>query len=255
MVKLFNNDCIEGMKNLADNSIDCIITDLPFNATACDWDKTVIDLSKMWEQFKRIIKPCSSVLLFANGKFVYKLVNSNVDWFKYKWVWVKDTPTMFIHAKNAPMRKFEEILVFSDGVINHATVTKRRMKYNPQGLTSCEKSRTGRGKAMGTIVGKRPSQVDNYIQKQTGYPTDVIYYSSPHGTTRLHPSQKPTELLEFLIKTYTDEGDVVLDATMGSGSTGVAALNAKRNFIGYEIDEKYFNIAKERISKSDTALQ
>ena len=244
---IYNEDCLKGMTRLPDNSVDLILTDLPYNLTASACDKNAIDLSAMWKQFKRILKPCSSAVLFANGSFTNKLITSNLDWFKYKWIWVKNTPTLFIHAKNAPMRKFEEILVFSDGVVNHARCTNRRMKYNPQGVVSCEIERDKRSKAFGNIVGKRPSQVEQYTQKHTGYPSDVLYYDVPRSKARFHPTQKPTELLEYLIRTYTNEGEVVLDATMGSGSTGVAAMNTDRNFIGYEIDEKFFDIARNRI--------
>lgn len=373
-MELYNEDCIEGMKRLADNSVDMILTDLPYNLTACKWDKTPIDLAEMWVQFRRILKPCCSVVLFASGKFTYKLVASNFDQYKYKWIWVKNAPTFFVHAKNAPMRKFEEILVFSDGSINHPTCTDHRMKYNPQGVVPCVslksnsqkdvhsevtahggklKSNIGRmtdsqirsgkikrndsfladgelktsqlrspivakntnhaesiigdrpSRALGTTylqeqtgyptdvlefddlpdskfihntdkvsdvclqggalkgnwrdgalakfggtVGKRPSQVDYYIQEQTGYPSDVLEYKVPHTAAKLHPSQKPVDLLEFLIRTYTDEGETVLDATMGSGSTGVAAVNAKRDFIGFELSEKFFDIAKARIDEA-----
>lgn len=144
--QIFNEDCIEGMKRLPDNSVDCIITDLPYNLTACAWDMAAIDLPSMWAQFKRILKPYNSVVMFASGKFTHKLIASNLDWYKYKWIWVKNVPTMFVQAKNAPMRKFEEILIFSDGVINHTTCTTRRMKYNPQGLVACEVEKPPEGK-------------------------------------------------------------------------------------------------------------
>lgn len=310
MIQLYNEDCIEGMKRLPDNSVDAIICDPPYNLTNCKWDATPIDLPAMWEQFKRILKPCCSAVLFASGKFTYKLVASNLEQFKYKWFWIKNAPTMFIHAKNAPMRKVEEICVFSDGAINHASCTTRRMKYNPQGLVPCGElqcynahtsdvslqggklknniakgtpsqigggklkrnssfladgdlklsqlrspiksqwERNGRLKAFGNVVGARPSHVDYYVQEYTGYPSDVLEFKSIQTVKKVHPSQKPVPLLEFLIKTYTNEGETVLDATMGSGSTGVAAVNTNRNFIGFELDKKFFDIAKERIDKA-----
>ena len=302
MVDIFNEDCLEGMKRIADNSVDMILTDLPYGITACKWDLTPIDLPVMWEQFKRILKPQCSAVLFASGKFVYKLVASNLDWYKYKWIWIKNTPTMFVHAKNAPMRKFEEILIFSDGVINHTTCTTRRMKYNPQGVVPCEFikdndgkdkpsqlrpdgrgskyiyktdkvsdvslqggkfkgnwrenynwERHGRLKAFGDVLGKRPSHVDYYIQEQTGYPSDVLNFNVVTNPKKLHPTQKPTDLLEYLIRTYTNEGETVLDATMGSGSTGVAAVNTGRNFIGFELEEKFFDIARKRIDDAVAA--
>ena len=308
---IYNEDCLEGMKRLEDNSVDMILTDLPYNLTDCAWDKSAIDLPAMWAEFKRILKPYSSAVLFASGKFTHKLIASNWDWYKYKWIWVKNAPTMFVHAKNAPMRRFEEILVFSDGVINHKSVSTRRMKYNPQGLVDCGESKkidcsdkpmqlraggrgakwkTGkyathtqihnphpenfyeqthtnypsdviyfdepqgklqRGKSkFGSVVGERPSRVDYYIQEQTGYPSDVLNFNAIPNGGRLHPTQKPTDLLEYLIKTYTDEGETVLDATMGSGSTGVACVNTNRNFIGFELEKNFYEIAEKRIEEA-----
>ena len=292
---IYNEDCIAGMKSLADNSVDCIISDLPFHMTDCSWDKGVLDLAAMWTEFKRILKPYNSVILFASGKFTYKLIASNYDWYKYKWIWVKNAPTMFVHAKNAPMHKYEEILIFSDGAINHASCTTRRMKYNPQGVTptgilkdnSCLSNTQVRGgakyfhstdkpsdvslqggklkgnwrdgynwqrgkrtRAFDSVFGKRPSHVDWYIQEQTGYPMDVIEFDVVPNQRRDHPTQKPTALLEYLIKTYTNEGELVLDATMGSGSTGVACMNTNRRFVGFELEEKFFNISKKRLDEA-----
>ena len=253
--RIFNEDCLTGMERLEANSVDCIIADLPFNLTDCAWDKAVIDLPTLWTQIKRIIKPYSATVLFASGKFTHKLVASNFDWYKYKWIWVKNAPTMFVHAKNAPMRKFEEILVFSDGAINHASCSKRRMTYNPQGLTESIADKNGGGRsryakrhAFGNTYGKSPSNVDFFIQEQTNYPNDVLYYDVEPSTKKLHPTQKPVPLLEYLIRTYTDKGETVLDVTMGSGSTGVAAINTGRNFIGFEIDRKIFETAEKRIA-------
>ncbi len=263
--KCYNEDCLEGMKKISDCSIDCIVTDLPYNLTDCAWDKSAIDLPAMWAEFKRILKPQCSAVLFASGKFTFRLVASNFDQYKYKWIWVKNAPTMFVHAKNAPMRKFEEILVFSDGSINHATCTNRRMKYNPQGLMSCESicqngahntygdrpSRPylrGNNGKWGGFAHDCPSHKAYYVQEQTGYPSDVLFYDAPYKVGKLHPSQKPVPLLEYLIRTYTDEGETVLDATMGSGSTGVVCVNTGRNFIGFETEKNFYDIALKRIS-------
>lgn len=279
MYQIFNEDCLEGMKRLPDNSVDCIIDDLPYNLTDCAWDKGVIDLEALWAEFKRVLKPYNSAVLFASGKFTHKLIASNFDWYKYKWIWVKNAPTMFVHAKNAPMRKFEEILIFSDGAINHASCSKRRMKYNPQGVVPCcevwthstdkvsdvslqggkLKGNWRDGNALhiqkgkrkfGSVVGERPSHVDWYIQEQTGYPMDVIEFDVVPNQQRDHPTQKPVPLLEYLIRTYTNEGEVVLDATMGSGSTGVACMNTNRRFIGFETETKFFDIARRRIDEA-----
>ena len=305
---IYNEDCLEGMKRLADNSVDCIICDLPYNLTDCAWDKKVLDLAAMWTEFKRILKPYNSVVLFASGKFTYKLISSNYDWYKYKWIWMKNQATMFVQAKNAPMRRYEEILVFSDGVINHASCSKRRMKYNPQGVVPCENGGMPQPKHKGANIATRgifkpykgeakPSQLraggrgskypvaDNYayhchgdwqkgrserwrqniqscygdcgnelsnwyIQEQTGYPSDILKFKAEPNNGRYHPTQKPVTLLEYLVRTYTNEGETVLDATMGSGSTGVAAINTGRKFIGFELEEKYYKIAQERIAKA-----
>lgn len=277
--RIYNEDCLEGMKRLADNSVDLILTDLPFQMTDCAWDKKKIDMSAMWTEFKRILKPYSSAVLFASGRFAHELIVSNFDWYKYKWIWIKNSPTFFVQAKNAPMRIFEEILVFSDGAINHASVSNRRMKYNPQGVVSCEKigstMRTGdterpwrqafrdarvhlrssgtatqlRGskRKFGSAYGERPSHKEVYIQEQTGYPSDVLYYDVVPAIKKEHPTQKPVPLLEYLIRTYTDTGELVLDATMGSGSTGVACINTRRQFIGFELEPKFYEIAQKRI--------
>lgn len=247
--QIYNEDCLEGMKKIPDGSVDCIITDLPYNFTEYKWDKSGVNLTELWEQFKRILKPSCSALLFASGKFTYKLVASNFEWFKYKWFWIKNQPTMFVHAKNAPMRKVEEILVFSDGAIYHEGRSPRRMKYNPQGIVDCEILCTNTNRD-GSLIGEKPSRPpgSTYIQNHTGYPSDVLYYDAPFNVTKLHPSQKPTDLLEYLIKTYTNEGETVLDATMGSGSTGVACVNTGRNFIGFETEKKFYDIALKRIA-------
>lgn len=285
MYEIFNEDCVTGLKRIANNSVDCIICDLPYNLTECAWDKGAIDLDALWLQFKRILKPYNAAVMFASGKFTHKLITSNPEWYKYKWIWVKNAPTMFVQAKNAPMRAFEEILIFSDGVINHKTCTTRRMKYNPQGVVPCGEAvpyaahisdvslqggklksndgkdkpsqlrAGGRGdvrthgckKRFQGIAGARPSHVDWYIQEQTGYPTDVLEFKVVPNGKRDHPTQKPVDLLEYLIKTYTNEGETVLDATFGSGSTGVACINTGRQFIGFETEKNFFDIAKKRI--------
>lgn len=270
MYTIYNEDCLAGMKKIESGSVDAIICDPPYNLTDCAWDKSVIDLAAMWSEFKRILKPCSATVLFASGKFTHKLIASNFDWYKYKWIWVKNAPTMFVHAKNAPMRKFEEILIFSDGAINHASVSNRRMKYNPQGVTpiekvkdkyslsstkagyeSCNKIHNQNKRKFGSAYGARPSHTDFYVQEQTGYPVDVLYYNVVPSNEKLHPTQKPVDLLEYLIRTYTNEGELVLDATMGSGSTGVAAINTGRRFIGFELEKEFYDIAKRRIEQAE----
>lgn len=247
--KIFNENCLDGMKRIADNSVDFVLTDLPFGITALEWDKP-IDLRKFWKEIKRITKPQSSVALFASSKFSYELINSNYDWYKYKWIWVKNTPTLFVHAKNRPMSKYEEILIFSRGVINHKSLSPNtQMNYNPQGLRPLARPRFKNGKEQTlSQLCRDPKRRQNYVSTETGYPSDVLFYDVVPHSQKINATQKPTELLEYLIKTYTDEGDVVLDATIGSGSTAIAAINTNRHFIGFELDSQQFNSAQNRIN-------
>ncbi len=247
--EIFNEDCLEGMKSLADDSVDMILCDLPYNLTDCAWDKGVIDLSALWTQFKRILKPCCSAAMFASSSFTFKLYNSNPEWYKYKWCWVKNRVTGFPNAKNRPLCRYEEILVFSDGVINHASVSKRRMKYNPQGLIKGGRSYSGR-KAGNIYADHNGSLSHAYTAEYHNYPNDILYFKRPHNVGQNHPTEKPVPLLEYLIRTYTNFGETVLDATMGSGSTGVAAMNTGRRFIGFETEQKFFDIAKKRIDEA-----
>lgn len=258
---IFNEDCLTGMSKIPDGSVDCIITDPPYNITACAYE-CEFDLAGFGKEARRVLKPCSVALIFASARFAIKAALSNFSEYKYDWVWVKNSPTFFVHAKNAPMRLTERILVFSDGAVNHASLSKRRMKYNPQGLIPIEPVSKAGNKLTGSQLrsngknkfdncySKRPSHKDFYVQEYTNYPTEVLNYAAPVNGKRNHPNEKPVDLLEYLIRTYSDAGETVLDATMGSGSTGVAAINTGRNFIGFETEEKYFEIAKDRISRA-----
>jgi site-specific DNA-methyltransferase (adenine-specific) len=231
-MKLIQGDCLEEMKNIPDGSIDMVLTDPPYGTTACKWD-SVIDLSLMWEQLKRIIKPNGAIVMTASQPFTSALVMSNPKMFCYEWIWVKSKITGVLNAKRMPVRKHEQVLVFS--------AKKSPGTYNAQGL---EKK--------GTIT-KQGGNSDNYgqrnakeyVQEFTNWPRDVLEIKSEGKT--VHPTQKPVALMEYLIKTYTNEGETVLDFTMGSGTTGVACKNLNREFIGIELDETYFNIAKQRI--------
>lgn len=208
--------------------------------TACKWD-SVIPFEPMWEQLNRIIKPNGAIVLFGSEPFSSALRMSNIKNYKYDWVWEKSRATDFVNANNKPMKKHENISVFSLGTT--ANKSLRKMNYFPQGLIESEKKikRTSRG-----FQGERPNQKDEYISKFKNYPTSILEFNSEGKT--VHPTQKPVTLLEYLIKTYTLEGETVLDFTMGSGSTGVACKNTNRNFIGIELDEKYFKIASDRIN-------
>ena len=237
-------DCLEVMALMPDNCVDLILCDLPYGTTACAWD-SVIPFTQLWEQYKRVIKPTGAVVLTGSQPFTSTVVMSNIEMFKYCLVWEKSRPTGHVHAKNKPMKKHEDVVVFSPGTTVHASQSKNRMTYNPQGLV--RKSVPAIRKAGGgsdSVMSTRPSHKDS-LQEFEGYPDSILRFASEGKT--VHPTQKPVALMEYLIRTYTNDGDVVLDNCMGSGTTGVACINTGRYFMGIEKDEKYFNIAKERI--------
>ncbi|MFH1527754.1 MAG: site-specific DNA-methyltransferase [Bacteroidota bacterium] len=207
---------------------------MPYGTTQCKWD-TIIPLEPMWEQLKRVIKPNGAIVMTASQPFTTTLIASNMKMFRYCWVWVKTKASNFQNARKMPMKRHEDILVFYDKLptYNHyANLLEKPVKS----------SRKNKGANLGHCVDS-----GGYIQKEGGFPTSDIYYANPSGRGHLHPTQKPVLLMEYLIKTYTNEGETVLDFTMGSGTTGVACKNLNRDFIGIELDEKYFEIAKQRI--------
>lgn len=232
-MELYNGDCLEIMKKISNDSVDFICCDLPYGMTAPKWD-SILNKDLLWEQYNRIIKKSGTIALFASQPFTTKVISSNEKDFRYVWYWVKNQSTNFFHAKRMPIRKVEEIIIFKKG------------KYNPQ-ITNGHKPTNS---AKGSSVGKAYHGINNRNHdggKTTRYPTNLLEFKCVNNYSRLHSAQKPIELIEYLIKTYTDENDVVLDNAMGSGTTGVACINLNRYFIGIELDEKYFNIAKNRI--------
>ena len=242
MIDLRQGDCLELMKDIPNGSVDMILADLPYETTASAWDK-IIDSKKLWQQYERVIKDNGAIVLFASGLFTNKLINSNDKIYRYKWVWFKTKRGNFVNAKNRPMTAYEEICIFSKGVTANGNGNK--MKYYPQGLKPIHKVNKDAGSRFGTMAGKRPSHQEVTIQEWANYPFDVLQFESVGKP--IHPTQKPVSLFEYLIKTYTNEGDLVLDNCMGSGTTGVACKNLNRNFIGMELDPDYFEIAKKRI--------
>ena len=242
-IDLRQGDCLELMKDIPDKSVDMILCDLPYGTTACKWD-SVIPFEPLWEQYERIIRDNGAIVLNASQPFTSELIHSNLKLYKYNWIWKKTRPTGFSHSKNMPLKDYEDICVFSKGIIQHANLTEKRMNYYPQGLRACNRKvkRTSKG-FEGSM--ERKSQTNEYVATLENFPRMVL--ETPNEGKTVHPTQKPVELCEYLIKTYTNEGETVLDNCMGSGSTGVACINTGRNFIGIELDEKYFEIAKKRI--------
>lgn len=251
---LYLGDCLEVMKEIPNESVDMILTDLPYNTTNLRWDY-LIDLKRLWFHYKRIIKPTSSIVLFAVQPFTTTLISSNPEMYKYSWIWKKDKSktTSYRHAANYPMKITEDILVFSKGSIAHKNNPKR-MTYNPQNLIVLNKEVKGtdKGGSRNEHNLVRPSHQERYIRKFTNYPTNILEFSSDYP--QLHPTQKPVALLEYLIRTYTEEGGTVLDSCMGSGSTIIAAINTNRKYIGIELDSGYYEIAEKRVSGISSRL-
>lgn len=248
---LKQGDCLELMKEVDDKSIDMILCDLPYGTTACKWD-SVIDFNKLWQQYRRIIKDNGTILLFGSEPFSTKLKMSNFGMYRYDWYCVKSKAGLYQHAKNRPMKAIETISVFSKGKWGHKSQVKQevRMKYNPQGVVSSGEKVVTKNHNAGGTVGERPNQIGRVYESFTGFPNDVLCFSNIIGKSAVHSTQKPVDLCEYLIKTHSDEGDIVLDNTMGSGTTGVACINTNRKFIGIELDENYFNIAQNRIQQA-----
>ena len=243
MLDLYKGDCLEVMDKLIDDGVkvDAIITDPPYGTTACKWD-SIIPLEPMWEQLKRIIKPNGAIVMTASQPFTTRLIASNYKMFKYCWVYRKSKATNFLNAKKNPLKYHEDVVVFAQ---------KGQHKYNPQMVAGepYKKVHRSDNKDDCTYGKSTRKNGDTFINEGVRYPSSVIpTISNPSGRGQLHPTQKPVALYEYLIKTYTNEGETVLDFTMGSGTTGVACKNTNRNFIGIELDDKYFEIAKERIN-------
>jgi len=229
-INLMQGDCLERMKEIKDGSVDMVLTDPPYGTTACKWD-SIIPFEPMWEQLKRIIKTNGAVVMTASQPFTSVLITSNLKEYKYNWVWHKRTSANVGAARFQPLKTHEDIVVFGG-------------KYKPQMTTGKMRMKGGKAKN-GQANGSLPPV---YYESDQYYPVSILDVKTERG---LHPTQKPVALMEYLIKTYTNEGETVLDFTMGSGSTGVAAKNLNRNFIGIELSSEYFNIAKERINNKN----
>lgn len=236
-IRLIKGDCLVEMQNIPDKSIDLILCDLPYGRTHNRWD-VIIPFDKLWEQYNRIIKDRGVIALFCDGLFMCDLMNSNRKMWRYNLVWDKVLPSGFLNANRQPLRQHEEICVFY----------KKQPEYHPQKHKGQPNHSKGKPKTNQNNNYNKMEFVDN--SEELGdmkYPTSILSFSKPHPSIMEHPTQKPVELLEWLIKSFTNERDLVLDNCMGSGSTGVACKNTQRSFIGIELDEKYFKIAKRRL--------
>lgn len=244
-INLWQGDCLELMSHIPDKSVDMVLCDLPYGTTECEWD-TMIPFEPLWSHYGRVIKDNGVVVLFTSQPFTNNVLNSNKTMnFLYEWIWVKRKPIGFANANYRPMKIHENILVFSPSTASSGSLSPSN--YNPQGLIEVKDNRITKRTKRG-FQGERKNQIDEYTPKYTNYPNSVLYFSNIIKNSE-HPTQKPVELLEYLIKTYTNEGMLVLDNTMGSGSTGVACKNTNRRFIGIELDKEYFEVAKKRIYK------
>ena len=265
MFELYCGDCLVEMDQVADGSVDLILCDLPYGTTdrkgisdkgdnrVLSWD-TIIPLDKLWEQYRRVLKPSGAVVLTADQPFTSQLVLSNLEWFKYEWIWKKRKVTGFLHANARPMKETEDILVFSPmGASGGSVKVNKNMTYNPQGLIEKKVKKKNNVKRLGKFLhqpehmgeGNKLLHETEYEQKWTNYPSEIIEFGLDRNV--IHPTQKPVALMEYLIKTYSNEGETVLDNCMGSGTTGVACKKTNRNFIGIEKETEYFTQAKERI--------
>ncbi|HDI2487788.1 TPA: site-specific DNA-methyltransferase [Acinetobacter baumannii] len=233
--KLHHGDCLEIMGNIPDQSIDMILCDLPYGTTCCAWD-TIISFNPLWAHYERIIKPNGAIVLFAANPFAAVLATSNLKLFRYEMILEKPAATGFLNAKKQPLRAHENILVFY----------KSQPTYNPQKTTG-HKRKTAKRKDIGSEHYGKQLNIKDYDSTER-YPRSVQLFSSDKQKSNLHPTQKPVALCEYLIRTYTNVGEVVLDNCMGSGTTGIACINTDRKFIGIEKESKYFEIAKKRLA-------
>lgn len=245
MIELIKGDCLVEMQNIPDKSIDMICADLPYGTTACKWD-TIIPFEPLWEQYKRIIKDNGAIVLFGSQPFTSALVMSNPKMFRYEIIWIKHQATNPMFAKKGFLKAHENILVFYDKLPTYNPIIEYDKPYGG--------FKTRLGKKVGEVYGACLDSQHRENPNGERYPVSFVYFSNTN-IKKQHPTQKPVTLFEYLIKTYTNEGETVLDNTCGSGSTGVACVNTNRNFIGIEMDEAYFEIASKRINEAQTDLK
>jgi len=238
--KIYNQDCLEGMKLIPDRSIDMVLCDLPYGSTSLKWDSK-IDIEKFWEQIKRITKENAAICLFSQMPFGAELIMSNRKMFRYEWIWEKNVGAGFLNAHKMPLRAHENILVFY----------RKLPTYNPQKTKATKGHSRSNNKVKTKCYPIRGKNSETYVYNDDGtrFPFDVQKFKTPNTTSEkpIHSTQKPVDLCEYLIKTYTNEGEVVFDACMGSGTTAIAAINTNRQFLGFELDKEYYEKSLERI--------
>lgn len=250
--ELYEGDCLEVMNKIPDHSIDMILCDLPYGTTAHIWD-SMLPLDKLWEHYSRIIKSNGIIALFGTEPFASILRTSNLPEWRYDWTWKKNSPNGFLNCNYAPLKITETISIFSSGKVG--SLSKNPIRYYPQGTTEVNIEKTNNPnskyrKSNGyNSMNNQLNSSEKYVQKKTGYPINLIEFARDKDS--VHPTQKPVSLLEYLIKTYSNEGELILDNCMGSGSTGVACRNTGRKFIGIELDPTYYDIAKNRILEKE----
>jgi site-specific DNA-methyltransferase (adenine-specific) len=233
-------DCLERMKEIPDGSVDMILTDPPYGTTACKWD-TVLDLDRMWAELERVVSPKGAIVMTASQPFTSALIMSNPKMFKYEWIWEKSKASNFLQAKRQPLKAHENVLVFCKSSTMYYPVMEKGEAYKGEGRSKKGSNWEG--------VNDVPNPTYRNDNKGTRYPRSVKYFKTAESekTGALHPTQKPVALMEYMIRTYTNEGETVLDFTAGSFTTGVACVNLDRKFIGIETDDHYYDIGTERV--------
>jgi site-specific DNA-methyltransferase (adenine-specific) len=261
VTQIINGECLELLKDIPSDSVNLILCDLPYGTTKCKWD-SIIDMERLWNEYKRIlIKPSGVIVLFGQQPFTSKLISGNYDWFKYNLIWKKNKTTQFLLANYRPMKCTEDICVFSPGGAAAASKHKGNMTYNPQNLIPVNIVKKNSEKRIGKMLNQKHHLGPNnkltsnaeYKQSFTNYPTEILEFDIEYDT--IHETQKPIKLIEYLIKTYSNENDLVLDNTMGSGTTGIGCINTNRKFIGIEIEKKYFDLSYERLMNAYKNIQ
>lgn len=258
--QIVNGDCLEVMKQIPSDTIHLILCDLPYGTTKCKWD-SIIDMDKLWTEYRRIlIKPTGVIVLFGQQPFTTKLISANYEWFKYNIIWKKNKTTQYLLANYRPMKCTEDICVFSPGGAAAASRHKGNMTYNPQNLVPVNIVKKNSEKRIGKMLNQlhhlgpnnKLTSDTEYKQSFTNYPTELIEFEIESST--IHETQKPVRLIEYLIQTYSNSGETVLDNTMGSGTTGIGCMNTGRKFMGIELEKKYFELSHERLVSNKKIL-